>query len=172
MENYYNILNVSNNADEDQIKQAYRALAMKYHPDKNQGNKIAEEKFKRISEAYSVLSDPQKRREYDFTMSSSFSSSERTYTYDQNTNPFGDDIFSSNWWKNWRNVRSENAKKREKISRREAFRILIRGIILTIAGLLLFKSVIFLGIFGLLLALSFISEGIIRIRKGYMAIFD
>jgi len=172
MENYYNILNVSNNADEDQIKQAYRALAMKYHPDKNQGNKIAEEKFKRISEAYSVLSDTQKRREYDFTMSSPFSSSERTYTYDQNTNPFGDDIFSSNWWKNWRNVRSENAKKREKISRREAFRILIRGIILTIAGLLLFKSVIFLGIFGLLLALSFISEGIIRIRKGYMAIFD
>ena len=172
MENYYSILNVPNTANEDQIKQAYRALAMKYHPDKNQGNKIAEEKFKRISEAYSVLSDTQKRREYDFTMSSPFSSSERTYTYDQNTNPFGDDIFSSNWWKNWRNVRSENAKKREKISRREAFRILIRGIILTIAGLLLFKSVIFLGIFGLLLALSFISEGIIRIRKGYMAIFD
>ena len=172
MENYYSILNVSNNADEDQIKQAYRALAMKYHPDKNPDSKAAEEKFKRISEAYSVLSDPQKRREYDFTMSNPFSSSGRTYTYDQNTNPFGDDIFSSNWWKNWRNVRSENAKKREKISRREAFRILIRGIILTIAGLLLFKSVIFLGIFGLLLALSFISEGIIRIRKGYMAIFD
>ena len=172
MENYYNILNVSNNADEDQIKQAYRALAMKYHPDKNQGNKIAEEKFKRISEAYSVLSDTQKRREYDFTMSSPFSSSERTYTYDQNTNPFGDDIFSSNWWKNWRNVRSENAKKREKISRREAFRILIRGIILTIVGLLLFKSIIFLGIFGFLLALSLVAEGVLRIRKGYMAIFD
>ena len=172
MENYYNILNVSNNADEDQIKQAYRALAMKYHPDKNQGNKIAEEKFKRISEAYSVLSDTQKRREYDFTMSSPFSSSERTYTYDQNTNPFGDDIFSSNWWKNWRNVRSENAKKREKISRSEAFRILIRGIILTIVGLLLFKSIIFLGIFGFLLALSIVTEGVLRIRKGYMAIFD
>ena len=62
MENYYSILNVSNNADEDQIKQAYRALAMKYHPDKNPDSKTAEEKFKRISEAYSVLSDPQKRR--------------------------------------------------------------------------------------------------------------
>lgn len=60
MENYYSILNVSNNADEDQIKQAYRALAMKYHPDKNPDSKTAEEKFKRISEAYSVLSDPQK----------------------------------------------------------------------------------------------------------------
>ena len=52
MENYYSILNVSNNADEDQIKQAYRALAMKYHPDKNPDSKTAEEKFKRISEAY------------------------------------------------------------------------------------------------------------------------
>ena len=172
MENYYSILNVPNTANEDQIKQAYRALAMKYHPDKNPDSKVAEEKFKRISEAYSVLSDPQKRRDYDLSMSSPFSSSSRTYTYSQDTNSFGDDIFSSNWWKNWRNIRSENAKKKEKISRTEAFKILIRGIIMTIAGLLLFKSVIFLGIFGLLLALSFISEGIIRIRKGYMAIFD
>ena len=119
-----------------------------------------------------MLSDPQKRRDYDLSMSSPFSSSGRTYTHDQNTNPFGDDIFSSNWWKNWRNVRSENAKKREKISRSEAFRILIRGIILTIVGLLLFKSIIFLGIFGFLLALSIVTEGVLRIRKGYMAIFD
>ena len=89
MEDYYNTLNVSNNADEDQIKQAYRALAMKYHPDKNPDNKIAEEKFKRISEAYSVLSDSQKRKEYDLSMSNPFSSSGRTYTYNQNTNPFG-----------------------------------------------------------------------------------
>ncbi|UTC65159.1 DnaJ domain-containing protein [Treponema sp. OMZ 788] len=172
MQNYYNILNVSNNASEDQIKQAYRSLAMKYHPDKNPDNKIAEEKFKNISEAYSVLSDPKRRRDYDLSIASPFSSSERTYNYGQNANPFGDDIFNSNWWKNWRKVRNANAKKREKISRSEAFKILIRGIVLTIAGLLLFKSIIFLGIFGLLLALSLVSEGIIRIRKGYMAIFD
>ena len=172
MENYYSILNVSNNADEDQIKQAYRALAMKYHPDKNPDNKIAEEKFKRISEAYSVLSDSQKRKEYDLSMSNPFSSSGRTYTYNQNTNPFGEDFFSYKWRQNRRDAQYENKREKEKISRTEAFKILIRGIIMTIAGLLLFKSVIFLGIFGLLLALSFISEGIIRIRKGYMAIFD
>ena len=172
MENYYDILNVPNTANEDQIKQAYRALAMKYHPDKNPDNKIAEEKFKRISEAYSVLSDPQKRRDYDLSMSSPFSSSGRTYTHDQNTNPFGEDFFSYQWRQNRRDAQYENKREKEKISRTEAFKILIRGIILTIAGLLLFKSVIFLGIFGLLLALSFISEGIIRIRKGYMAIFD
>ena len=172
MENYYDILNVPNTANEDQIKQAYRALAMKYHPDKNPDNKIAEEKFKRISEAYSVLSDSQKRKEYDLSMSNPFSSSGRTYTYNQNTNPFGEDFFSSHWRQNSRDAQYENKREKEKISRTEAFKILIRGIILTIAGLLLFKSVIFLGIFGLLLALSFISEGIIRIRKGYMAIFD
>ena len=172
MENYYSILNVSNNADEDQIKQAYRTLAMKYHPDKNPDNKAAEEKFKHISEAYSVLSDPQRRRDYDLGTSTPFSSSEKTYTYGQNTNPFGDDIFSSKWWKNWRDIRSENAKKREKISRSEAFKILISCIILTIVGLLLFKSIIFLGILGFLLALSLVAEGVLRIRKGYMAIFD
>ena len=172
MENYYSILNVSNNADEDQIKQAYRTLAMKYHPDKNPDNKAAEEKFKHISEAYSVLSDPQRRRDYDLGTSTPFSSSEKTYTYGQNTNPFGEDFFSYQWRQNRRDAQYENKREKEKISRTEAFKILIRGIILTIAGLLLFKSVIFLGIFGLLLALSFISEGIIRIRKGYMAIFD
>lgn len=172
MENYYSILDVPTTANEDQIKQAYRALAMKYHPDKNPDNKIAEEKFKRISEAYSVLSDPQKRKEYDLSMSNPFSSSGRTYTYGQNTNPFGEDFFSYQWRQNRRDAQYENKREKEKISRTEAFKILIRGIILTIAGLLLFKSVIFLGIFGLLLALSFISEGIIRIRKGYMAIFD
>ena len=172
MENYYSILNVPNTANEDQIKQAYRALAMKYHPDKNPDNKIAEEKFKRISEAYSVLSDSQKRKEYDLSMSNPFSSSGRTYTYGQDTNSFGEDFFSYKWRQNRRDAQYENKREKEKISRTEAFKILIRGIIMTIAGLLLFKSVIFLGIFGLLLALSFISEGIIRIRKGYMAIFD
>lgn len=168
MENYYNILNISKSADEEEVKKAYRNLAMRYHPDKNPGNKIAEEKFKRISEAYSILSNPQKRKDYDLGMENTFTSGR---TYSQNENPFGEDIFTSEWWQKWRKVRKDNAKKKEKISRREAFKILIRGIILTIVGVLLFKSVIFLGVLGLLLALSLVSEGIIRIRKGYTAIF-
>src|SRR5690554_2720558 len=62
---YYNILGVSKNAGQDEIKKAYRKLAVKYHPDKNQDNKAAEERFKEISEAYEVLRDPQKRKKYD-----------------------------------------------------------------------------------------------------------
>lgn len=63
--NYYDILGVPENADEETIKKAYRELAKKYHPDRHRGDKAAEEKFKDIAEAYSVLSDPQKRAQYD-----------------------------------------------------------------------------------------------------------
>jgi len=62
---YYNILGVKRNADDNAIKKAYRKKAMQYHPDKNQGDKQAEEKFKEISEAYEVLSDADKRSFYD-----------------------------------------------------------------------------------------------------------
>ncbi len=62
---YYEILGVPKNANLDDIKKAYRKLAMKYHPDRNPGDKSAEEKFKEVSEAYAVLSDETKRAQYD-----------------------------------------------------------------------------------------------------------
>ena len=62
---YYEVLGVDRGADEATIKKAYRQLAKKYHPDMNPGDKEAEKKFKEASEAYSVLSDPEKRRQYD-----------------------------------------------------------------------------------------------------------
>lgn len=62
---YYKILGVDRNADEKEIKRAFRKLAQQYHPDKNPGDKSAEARFKEINEAYTVLSDPEKRSKYD-----------------------------------------------------------------------------------------------------------
>ncbi len=66
--NYYHILGVSENASDSDIKQAYRTLAKRWHPDKNLGNHLAEEKFKEILEAYLTLSDPMLRRQYDMKL--------------------------------------------------------------------------------------------------------
>ena len=72
MEDLYATLGVSKNASADEIKKAYRTLAFKYHPDRNHGDKVAEEKFKAINAAYDVLGDETKRRQYDSFGFSSF----------------------------------------------------------------------------------------------------
>jgi molecular chaperone DnaJ len=65
MADYYQLLGVSRGADTEEIKKAYRKLALKYHPDRNQGSKEAEERFKEVTEAYEVLRDADKRSVYD-----------------------------------------------------------------------------------------------------------
>ncbi|TGU74508.1 J domain-containing protein [Geomonas terrae] len=69
---YYEVLGLKKGASADEIKRAYRKLAVKYHPDKNPGNKEAEERFKEINEAYAVLSDPQKKEQFDQFGSTNF----------------------------------------------------------------------------------------------------
>lgn len=65
MSDYYQVLGVSRDASEDEIKRAYRRLAVEHHPDKNNGDKVSEERFKEVTKAYEVLRDPEKRRVYD-----------------------------------------------------------------------------------------------------------
>lgn len=69
---YYKILGVDKNASKEEIKKAYRKLALKYHPDRNKGDKAAEEQFKKANEAYAVLSDPEKKKQYDTFGSTDF----------------------------------------------------------------------------------------------------
>ena len=70
---YYKTLGISKTASEAEIKKAYKKLAMQYHPDRNRGDKKAEERFKEVNEAYQVLSDPEKKKNYDQFGSADFS---------------------------------------------------------------------------------------------------
>jgi curved DNA-binding protein len=72
MKNYYSVLGIPNGASDGEIKKAYRKLAMQYHPDRNEGDKKAEDRFKEVSEAYAVLSDKKKRHQYDQVGSEGF----------------------------------------------------------------------------------------------------
>ena len=93
---YYEVLGVDRGADEAAIKKAYRVLAKKYHPDANPGDKEAEKKFKEASEAYAVLSDPEKRKQYDQFGHAAFDGSAGAGGFDFNNMDMGDifgDIF-------------------------------------------------------------------------------
>jgi|FaiFalFF_MnMetaG_3_1042247.scaffolds.fasta_scaffold00010_34 molecular chaperone DnaJ len=126
---YYEILGVSRNATQDEIKRAFWQLAKKYHPDLNPGNKEAEEKFKEINEAYQVLSDPQKRAQYDQFGHSAFTPEDlsgfRTFRFEDLFREFGFgdifDIFSSFGERATRRRQGADLKYEIKISLEDAF---------------------------------------------------
>lgn len=95
---YYQMLEVAQEAGFDEIKSKYRKLAMKYHPDRNFGDKKAEEKFKELSEAYEILSDTNKRKEYDRTLDN-IPNSEKKFKQ-KSTSGYEDFNFNPNSFKN------------------------------------------------------------------------
>ena len=117
MSDFYEDLGVEKTATAEQIKKAYRTLAFKYHPDRNPGDKVAEEKFKKINAAYEVIGDEAKRRNYDLMGQSAYNNysqnAENTY---QNTyssyNPFGDSETFWEWFNTQQNRANESQENR------------------------------------------------------------
>ena len=176
MNDYYQILGVSRNATTDEIKKAYRNLAFKYHPDRNPGDKAAEEKFKQISVAYDVLGDEAKRRNYDlggysessYTNSNAQYQRQYQYTYQ---NPFGDENFwqwfggtnhqnaanQNNSQQNYnQHYDSQNYKKRTRSSYKS---MLFSKSLQTLAALLMFRISFFIP-FGFFICLGVMINGI------------
>lgn len=106
MDDLYQTLGVSKDSSSDEIKKAYRNLAFKYHPDRNQGDKNAEELFKKINEAYSVLGDQTKRRQYDEYGTTDSSSSKTQY---QNAYQNQYSYYSNDPFREWMNGSDEDS---------------------------------------------------------------
>ncbi|ARC53509.1 molecular chaperone DnaJ [Candidatus Riesia pediculischaeffi] len=122
--NYYEILGIPNDAEDKDIKKAYKRLAMKYHPDRNKGNKHSEDRFKEIKEAYEILSDPQKRSTYDQYGHSAFDQIKMNGGFNNDfssgsTSDFGDifgDVFGDIFGGNKRSYRSRGSDLQYEIS--------------------------------------------------------
>lgn len=165
MEDLYTVLGVPKSATAEEIKKAYRNLAFKYHPDRNPGDKSAEEKFKQINSAYSVLGDETKRRQYDsYGSAEAYDRAERygnangnagSWQYD---NPFGGrsyggysgdpfwDFFNGAQSNSQNDTTTQNSQRRytytyttrntEQPTRSEAASGILKGVLKTAAGLL------------------------------------
>ena len=176
MENLYTVLGVAENATADEIKKAYRDAAFKYHPDRNHGNAEAEEKFKNISAAYSVLGDETKRAEYDrYGSTDSYARAAYTGgTYGSSSGGFTNGSFDTDFW-SWyeetmKNSRTETGGTRfyrytyespeePRPPKQAAFSSLIRHIAVFFIGLAFLRYSWLLLPFGPILCLAAIVNG-------------
>lgn len=185
MKNYYEILGISKTATADEIKKAYRNLAFKYHPDRNSGDKAAEEKFKEINEAYDVLSDEKKRADYN-----SFGTSNSHYSGTNNSYNRNNDFTNEETFWNWFNGNTTNSygnnntyrnyyyqstnsynKKEDDVSRKSLFKTLLYKILQVFVGLFL-TNVLWIIPFGFIICIGIIINGVIGAGKALKALLQ
>ncbi len=178
MHDYYETLGVPRTATQEEIKKSYRDLAFKYHPDRNSGDASAEERFKKISEAYAVLGDSDKKSRYDLGGDTSYGSSPfGNQSPFGGQSPFGEDSpFGRATWTYYGTFGGSGSGKGssrgdEPMTRKEAAESLLKNVLLFIAGLFLFRVSYVFGIFGILLCVTAIARGFLNSLKAISLLF-
>ena len=176
---YYEVLGVSKTATDEEIKKAYRAKALQYHPDKNQGNTAAEEMFKKINEAYSVLSDAKKRADYDTGGAAAQQYRAYTQHYYARQNPFtynpfaeesedDEPMFGTSYhWTFYHSPEQET----EPVSRRRGLGALLAGILYLWLGLLSFRVLYLFGFLGFFIGIPLLVKGIKNLKIAFVSFF-
>ncbi len=173
MTDYYEVLGVSKTASADEIKKAYRTLAFKYHPDRNAGDAVAEEKFKQISAAYDVLGDEAKRRNYDLGYSDYNAYGTQTSGADQSqyeSDPFyqwfnqsaGSQRTYGNYnnYNGWNYTYTRRPRQKRNYTRGDLWKMLFSKAAQLFFGLLFFRYAVYLLPFGFFIWLGVMSNGI------------
>ncbi len=159
MKNYYEILEVSKNASQEEIKQKYRELAKKWHPDANGNSKESEEKFKAINEAYSHLSSPELRKEYDenlFYQKEAKAQNTNKHYYDPSWEYEEEPFYTYTY------TYSTNTKDKKNRYENSALKEIVKGALQIAVGIILFPLSGFFPLIGLYIIFS----GISNIRRG------
>ncbi len=175
MNDLYSALGVSKTATADEIKKAYRKLALQHHPDKNPGDKVSEDKFKEISAAYAVLGDEEKKRQYDmYGSADAYAQSQRSsYNQGYGQSPFGDDFWQWYSQATQSDMNNSNGYRRtytyqrrtEPLTRTDYFFALIRYGITLLAGLFFFRFSLLLFPIGPILCIAAVVNGASGVLK-------
>ena len=178
MEDLYEILGVERGSSPEQIKKAYRTLAMKYHPDRNPNDTEAEEMFKKVNEAYSVLGDEQKRKEYDLYGSEQErmrqersqygygqNSAQQQYTYYYQESPF-EQWFRENQNRDWTEQYENTTRSYRRRTKGAGVGAIISGALMAVAGFIFFGYSWIIFPIGPILCIGAIVSGIADIAGG------
>jgi molecular chaperone DnaJ len=174
MSDLYQVLGVTRDASPDEIKKAFRELALKYHPDRNPDNPVAEEKFKLINEAYSTLSDPDKKARYDlggYSSEDPFRRQSETAGAGTGENPYGQYTWTWYGGNPFGAGNDSTGPEYQPYTRRQAFEMLVRSLITFAIGLALFRFSFIFGIFGILICVVAIGRGLMNSLRAIRLLF-